>query len=193
MTTIYTTRADSKPFEYGPTTGPKKTVQLPGGLRVAPIATGSTAGLFWLDEFPPAIFPPGSIERHDAEHYGVVIPLGYLNYRFEPPYEPQWTAHQPNGNRWQDRHLTAIASPTYQERGIVQMLKGWIQYANDYPRHFDSDPDCHIGADGVLGEYWAETGRALLKLLDGPTGRLDNGTISSLVHGILRAEGISDE
>ena len=94
MTTIYTTRADSKPFDVpGPTTGPKKTVQLPGGLRTLPPIAGSTAGLYWLDEFPPALFPAGSIERHDAEHYGVVIPLRYLNYRFEPPYaRAQWIA-----------------------------------------------------------------------------------------------------
>jgi hypothetical protein len=41
---------------------------IPAGLRVAP--TGRK-GEFWLDEFPPDIFPRGSIALHDAIHYGV--------------------------------------------------------------------------------------------------------------------------
>jgi hypothetical protein len=49
---------------------------LPIGLRVTPIPIMDSdfTGKYWLEEFPPGIFPPNSIYLHDAEHYGIVIP-----------------------------------------------------------------------------------------------------------------------
>jgi len=46
---------------------------LPEGLQVEPVAPYPTQNRpqYWLKEFPEALFPQGSIERHDAIHYGV--------------------------------------------------------------------------------------------------------------------------
>ena len=49
------------------------TTEIPSGLRVVEILGGSYQGSFFLDEFPEELFPSGSIIRHDAEHYGVVL------------------------------------------------------------------------------------------------------------------------
>lgn len=46
---------------------------LPAGLRCRPINEGSTAGKYFLHEFPRAIFPPNSFILHDATHYGITI------------------------------------------------------------------------------------------------------------------------
>ena len=43
---------------------------LPVGLRCKP--TGAP-GKFWVDQFPPDIFPSGSGIRHDATHYGIIL------------------------------------------------------------------------------------------------------------------------
>lgn len=48
-------------------------VSVPAGLRVTEIDRGSTKGKFFLDQFPPHIFPTGSMMLHDAQHYGIVI------------------------------------------------------------------------------------------------------------------------
>lgn len=47
------------------------TVNLPAGLKVRPIK--GRAGEYWIDEFPPKIFPKGSMILHDATHYGIVV------------------------------------------------------------------------------------------------------------------------
>lgn len=54
----------------------KYTLVLPAGLRVKPISQGGYAGKFFLDEFPPAIFAPGSFLLHDAVHYSIVLEPG---------------------------------------------------------------------------------------------------------------------
>jgi hypothetical protein len=46
------------------------TVEVPAGARTTK-AFGATS-FRWVD---PSIFPKGSIERHDAEHYGIRVPL----------------------------------------------------------------------------------------------------------------------
>ena len=51
---------------YGP-------LGIPAGLRCRPITEGGTAGKFFLDEFPSALFAPNSFLLHDAIHYGVVL------------------------------------------------------------------------------------------------------------------------
>lgn len=50
------------------------TVHLRKGMRCALITEGGTAGQYFVDEFPLDIFPGNSIVRHDAWHYGIVIP-----------------------------------------------------------------------------------------------------------------------
>jgi hypothetical protein len=50
-----------------------QSLALPAGLRVKPVAPYPTQvrKQYWLDEFPADLFPPNSIIRHDAVHYGV--------------------------------------------------------------------------------------------------------------------------
>lgn len=67
---------------YGPPVGgTRKTVAIPAGLRVKPVTRYpmQTRPQFWLDEFPPDLFPPGSIQLHDAQHYGVWLELHQLD------------------------------------------------------------------------------------------------------------------
>lgn len=48
-------------------------LRLRADMRCRRIDGGSTAGKFWLDEFPADLFPPNSFVRHDAVHYGIVV------------------------------------------------------------------------------------------------------------------------
>lgn len=48
-------------------------IEIPEGLRVTEIKEGSTKGSYFLDQFPANLFPPNSIIKHDAVHYGVVL------------------------------------------------------------------------------------------------------------------------
>lgn len=71
MTTIYTTVKDT--FTY--TFGHGGTVTVPAGARTQ--SASALGGDFrWVD---PATFPAGSIERHDADHYGIRVPLSNIN------------------------------------------------------------------------------------------------------------------
>lgn len=45
-------------------------VDVPAGARTTPIL--NDPGERWLD---PSIYPAGSLARHDAEHYGVRVPV----------------------------------------------------------------------------------------------------------------------
>jgi hypothetical protein len=59
-------RPQPGPLDYG-------TVHLPAGLEVVRLNDPS-GGRWVLDQFPPDLFPIGSIVRHDAQHHGVTIP-----------------------------------------------------------------------------------------------------------------------
>ena len=51
----------------------RHTVTIPAGLRCTRIEQGSTAGKYFLDEFPENIFKRGSFTLCDAEVYGIVL------------------------------------------------------------------------------------------------------------------------
>lgn len=48
-------------------------VTVPAGARTQSAGGGDFR---WVD---PSTFPPGSINRHDAEHYGVLVPISNVN------------------------------------------------------------------------------------------------------------------
>lgn len=108
-------------------------------------------------------------------------------------YEPgktQWD--------WRMRHVRALNASLPQttlpnERSfstaIGTMLYSWASYADAYRAQFDS---C-IGNDGVLGYAWAAQGKAIIDLLNGPTGDLDAGTIDCLVRTIATDNGVTEE
>lgn len=71
MTTVYTTVKETFTYRYGH----GGTVTVPAGT---PTQSASALGgdFRWID---PSVFPAGSLERHDAEHYGIRVPLSNVN------------------------------------------------------------------------------------------------------------------
>lgn len=53
----------------------ERRVLLPAGLRIKPTAgyQGQSCAMWWLDEFPDAVFPPGSQLRREAEEHGILL------------------------------------------------------------------------------------------------------------------------
>lgn len=48
-------------------------ITLPAGLRAKFAYSAAHADWYWLDEFPPDLFPRNSLILHDAVHYGVLL------------------------------------------------------------------------------------------------------------------------
>ena len=86
---------------------------------------------------------------------------------------------------WYERHTQAIGNPQGAERGIVELLTGWVTYAD---RHF-AENGKGLSGDAILGPAWARVGSALRTLLNGDCGRLDCGTIDSMIHDTLTKHG----
>ncbi len=95
----------------------------------------------------------------------------------------------PNTGGWQDRHNAAVARPRGAERGILGLIRGWVDYALCHRERYES----LIGDDGVLGEYWKDAGSAIKGLLDGDVGRLDCGTLSAYICNFAEQHGIDPE
>ena len=70
-TTVYTTV--KQPFTHRYSHG--KTVDVPAGARTESASVHGCT-FRWVD---PSTFAAGSIERHDAEHYGIPVPLSNVN------------------------------------------------------------------------------------------------------------------
>ena len=87
------------------------------------------------------------------------------------------------------RHERAILAPQGSEAPVVGMLKSWLTYADVHRERFESG----IGEDYVLGPEWAKIGVGLLGLLNGECGRLDCGTVDSIIRATLKAEGLGPE
>jgi hypothetical protein len=88
-------------------------------------------------------------------------------------------------NGWQGEHAKALHIPRGAEIPFVSLLNGWLEYADSHSRRFETG----IGEDYVLGPQWAAIGSALLSLLNGELGRLDGGSLDSLIRDTLAAEG----
>lgn len=97
---------------------------------------------------------------------------------------PKSAAHDNTG--WSLRHFEAVLTPSCLfERAIVGMLGGWLLYADAHYKAYSTP----IGDDGVLGLEWAAIGAGLLGLLNGHLGRLDGGTLDSILRDTLQANG----
>lgn len=90
------------------------------------------------------------------------------------------------GTNWA-QHEDALKNPRRGfESAYTAMLFGWLKYADTHTRRYDDG----IGNDGVLGPEWESIGKALKALLNGDIGgRLDAGTISTLITRTLSLEG----
>jgi hypothetical protein len=92
----------------------------------------------------------------------------------------------PNDTGWQDRHANAVIKPHEGfESAMVQMLRGWTEYAETVKAKYDS----LIGNDYVLGPEWEAIGKGIEGLLNGECGRIDCGTIDGYIRDTLKANG----
>lgn len=93
------------------------------------------------------------------------------------------------GNHWGARHCGAWANPKPQELPIVRMIEAAAVYADNHKARFESP----LGEDSFLGPEWGKIVKAIRALLNGECGRLDCGTVDSLLLDMLNAEGMGDE
>ena len=90
-----------------------------------------------------------------------------------------------NMGDWKGRHLDAVFHPSLVEHPLVQMIKGWTDYSEIHKVRFGSE----IGEDCVLGDEWFAIGMAMLGLLNGDLGRLDGGTLDTIIRDNLTEQG----
>lgn len=88
------------------------------------------------------------------------------------------------------RHYEALTDPRGDERALVHLRAGLLHYA---VQHSDNFEGCQIGGDSFLGAAWLRLAKAYLELLNGPTGRLDCGTLDSEVRRWAQQYGFSAE
>ncbi len=69
---IYTTVKETFTYTYGH----GGAVRVPAGARTRSASAHGDVDFRWVD---PSIFPAGSLERHDAEHYGIRVPFSNIN------------------------------------------------------------------------------------------------------------------
>ncbi len=72
------------------------------------------------------------------------------------------------------------------EAALVRLLGGMADYAEAHAKAYDTTP---ISQDGFIGEAWERLGNALHDLLNGETGRLDGGAMSSAIYRLIEGEG----
>lgn len=98
---------------------------------------------------------------------------------------------QNTSHAWLQRHMYAVMSPKpfTVEQALVLMFKGWLMYADSHFTNYESP----IGDDMVLGPGWASIGKGLRDLLNGVLGRMDAGTLDSVIVDALCAEKLYDE
>lgn len=94
-----------------------------------------------------------------------------------------------NIGNWQERHTAAVSFPRGPETPIVGLVRAWLQYADAHHRRYEDG----IGEDGILGECWSKIGNELRGLLNGELGRLDGGTLDTVIYGAMKAEGFDPD
>ncbi len=100
------------------------------------------------------------------------------------------TPKGPSDNGWIERHQEAVLCPRPDyEQALVEMLSSWLRYADAVTNCWESG----IGQDGVLGTEWAAIGSGLRGLLNGEIGRLDGGTVDSILVNALTDEGFDPD
>lgn len=109
--------------------------------------------------------------------------MGYYSSRlFKHPSYEQYKHY------WEN-HEAAINLPKGVEVGLISLLKGWLRYADEYEKRYESS----IGKDMILGPCWARIGESLLGMLNGELGRLDGGSLDNIIRETLKDEGFGDE
>lgn len=88
-------------------------------------------------------------------------------------------------DQWGKRHALAWRAPNAIEEPIVNLYTALAQYADRHHARYESP----IGEDGVLGVEWLTIAKALRGLLNGELGRLDGGTLDSLIYALVESAG----
>lgn len=93
-------------------------------------------------------------------------------------------------NSYGQRHNMAIRTATIHcvttaEASLVNMLRGWYDYAGEHIARYGSK----LGDDYVLGPAWFQIGSALLRMLNGELGRLDGGTLDKFIRQTMLDTG----
>ncbi len=110
--------------------------------------------------------------------------LDFVGKRFNDKGEESVNSAQ---HRAAKRILDAHQSGLGTAMGL--MLTGWEMYAKAHRERYESG----IGEDGTLGDYWAEIGLNIKRLLDGETNGWDCGSLSHNIVCQLDAEKIQHD
>ena len=84
-------------------------------------------------------------------------------------------------------HYKAVNLPT--GNALIKMLDGWEEYAKAHRERYAAP----IGEDYILGPYWAKTGLAIKRLLDGETGGLDCGSVAANIINLIESENFETD
>ena len=93
-------------------------------------------------------------------------------------------------DEWKKRHRAAMAhpKPVSEEEALVNLLRGLDGYVLAYKGRFESN----LSNDAVLGPAWLDMAKGLIDLLNGPAGRLDCGTVDSMVRAMSSEAGFKE-
>lgn len=92
-------------------------------------------------------------------------------------------------NQWGKRHAAAWNLPRGNEVGIVNLIRAIGRYADLHENGYHS----RIGDDSFGAPIWIEMIRSARQLLNFDIGRLDGGTLDSLLCNMLKLEGYDSE
>ncbi len=95
------------------------------------------------------------------------------------PYSVNQKMHETELRRCSNAHSTALRD----------LLTAW----QDYAKAHENNCGAPIGQDGVLGDYWADLGFAIKRLLDGETGGWDCGSLAQNITEAIDAQGIPND
>lgn len=109
------------------------------------------------------------------------------NYVFSKRYEKF------HDNNWGARHYDAWHLPSVgSEHMIVSLINGWAEYADSYHKATSFEPYDTLKEDYFAGENWLTIAGSILQLLSMDLGRLDGGTLNTMIHEVLRNEGFEE-
>ncbi len=89
---------------------------------------------------------------------------------------------------WEVEHHLALVMSIGPERGILSLIESWLVYADRHQQRYKTS----IGNDYFLGPAWARIGLAIRTLLSGELGRLDGGTLDTVILDTLSTEGFDE-
>lgn len=88
------------------------------------------------------------------------------------------------------QHSAALLGKTNDfGRALRKMLEGWEAYAAAHEARYEDS----IGKDYVIGEYWANVGLSIKRLLDGETGGFDCGSLAANITGAIETQGFKTD